>query len=323
MFNVYWCNNRTMIKLTASLIALSLCSYSSYKPMNDLHSNDEPVTEIEKYVQCEQLYEECWNELPQTIFWKKIMQLTEDSIILNVAATREILEIVSIADWNKFSDDEKEIYRVNQRLAFGLDKDERIFATTGKKDFYKFNEVIPQLKKGIEVFEENSVDPWYAQSILLIECPGQMKKSNAGAYGAFQLMPSVARSHGLIVNREIDERKDFGKAAKAASEVIQEVCIPETKKLLAKYNIKAEPKKLWFRLLVLHVYHAGAFNVDAVIQKINPTKGSQELIQALWQNKAASFGNSSQNYSQLALAANVILREMIEESLSNETESNL
>ncbi len=51
------------------------------------------------------------------------------------------------------------------------------------------------------------VDPWYAQSILLIESPGQMKKSISGAYGAFQLMPGVARAQGLIVNKTLDERK--------------------------------------------------------------------------------------------------------------------
>ena len=66
------------------------------------------------------------------------------------------------------------------------------------------------------LFENNGVDPWYAQAILLIESPAQLKKSVVGAYGAFQLMPSVARSHGIIVNKKIDERKDFNKSAFAA-----------------------------------------------------------------------------------------------------------
>jgi hypothetical protein len=68
---------------------------------------------------------------------------------------------------------------------------------------------------------------------------------------------------------------------------------------------------MWFRLFVLHVYHAGAMNVAAVVNKIQPTEGSQELIKAMWQNSAAGFGNNSQNYSQLALAAQLILHDMV------------
>ena len=55
----------------------------------------------------------------------------------------------------------------------------------GKKDFYKFDLVYPSLSEGILEFEKNKVDPWYAQAILLIESPGQLKKSRAGAYGPF------------------------------------------------------------------------------------------------------------------------------------------
>jgi hypothetical protein len=59
------------------------------------------------------------------------------------------------------------------------------------------------------------------------------------------------------------------------------------------------------------VYHAGALNVAAVVDKIQPTEGSQELIKAMWQNSAAGFGNNSQNYTQLALAAQLILHDMV------------
>jgi hypothetical protein len=68
---------------------------------------------------------------------------------------------------------------------------------------------------------------------------------------------------------------------------------------------------LWFRLFVLHVYHAGAMNVAAVVSAINPKQGGQELIKSMWQTSAAGFGNNSQNYTQLALAAQLILHEMI------------
>jgi tetratricopeptide (TPR) repeat protein len=60
---------------------------------------------------------------------------------------------------------------------------------------------------------------------------------------------------------------------------------------------------LWFRLLVLHAYHAGAGNVAGVIRKINPCEGGMQLIQTVWQTTYGGFKNASQNYSQLALAA--------------------
>ena len=34
----------------------------------------------------------------------------------------------------------------------------------------------------------------------------------------------------------------------------------------------------------------------------------------MWQNKAASFGNCSQNYSQIAIAAHLILNDLIYEN---------
>jgi hypothetical protein len=52
-------------------------------------------------------------------------------------------------------------------------------------------------------------------------------------------------------------------------------------------------------------------NVAAVVNKIQPTVGSQQLILDMWQNTAGGFGNNSQNYTQLALAAQLILHEMV------------
>ena len=66
-------------------------------------------------------------------------------------------------------------------------------------------------------------------------------------------------------------------------------------------------------MLMIYGYHAGAGNVSAVVAKIQPKEGSQQLILDMWQNKAAKFGNGSQNYTQLALAAQLILNEMIYE----------
>ena len=61
----------------------------------------------------------------------------------------------------------------------------------------------------------------------------------------------------------------------------------------------------------MHVYHAGAGNVAAVIAKIQPKEASQQIILDMWQTTAGGFGNNSQNYTQLALAAQLIIHDII------------
>ena len=239
------------------------------------------------------------------------MLLSPDSCVVNVAATRQILGIIPVNKWARLTEIEKSAFKLSIKAANGIGSEETIYITTGKNDFYKFQDVFNSLSKGVAAFEKNGVDPWYAQSILLIESPGQLKKSVAGAYGAFQLMPSVAKKYGLIVNSSIDERADFDKSAAAASKLIFSVCIPEAKRILANHGIQYKENDLWFRLFVMHIYHAGASNVAAVIAKINPSVGSQALVKEMWMTSAASFGNNSQNYSQLILAAQLILNDMI------------
>lgn len=256
------------------------------------------------------IFSEGWSDLAQPKFWKKIMRLSPDSCLINVASTREIIAVWSVQDWNGQSDLEKDKYRDSIRESRNLDSDARIYCTTGKNDFYKFDLVYPTISKGIEAFEENNVDPWYAQAILLIESPGQLKKSRAGAYGPFQLMPSVARAQGLTVTKYKDERADFERSAYASSQLIKNVCIPEAKRILDAHQLGYQENDLWFRLFVLHVYHAGSMNVAAVVNKINPEQGAQELIRQMWITTAANFGNNSQNYSQLALASQLILHEL-------------
>lgn len=187
----------------------------------------------------------------------------------------------------------------------------KILITTGKRFFYDFSNTSQHFDKGIKAFIENDVDPWYCQAILLIESPNKLQKSNVGAYGPFQLMKGVAQLFGLKVNKYVDERADFERAAFAASSLIKKVCIPKTREMLTAYSIPFDEHDLWFKLLVMHSYHAGAGNVRAVINAIAPKSGGLELIQQMWQTKAASFGIASQNYSQLILAAMLEMNERI------------
>lgn len=267
--------------------------------------------EVSTLLSANSIFSEGWHNLAQPQFWKEIMRLSPDSCLVNIAASRQIVARMSNSDWNQQSEDQKNAFRDSIRQLNGLEADARIFVTTGKNDFYRFETVYPELSKGVEAFERNGVDPWYAQAILLIESPGQLKKSRSGAYGPFQLMPAVARSQGLTVNKYTDERADFERSAYGSSRLIRTVCIPEAKRILDAHHLSYNENDLWFRLFVLHVYHAGSLNVAAVVNVIDPKEGGQQLITAMWQNTAASFGNNSQNYTQLALASQLILHDMV------------
>ncbi|PKR80497.1 hypothetical protein CW751_08965 [Brumimicrobium salinarum] len=268
------------------------------------------------YVNNSQLFQEEWDHLAHPVFWKTLMTLSPDSCVINIGATREIVQYMTLDEWDEKSDDAKVVYRDSIRSVRGLSDDSKVYMTTGKRDFYTFEGVLPTISKGVEVFKQQNVDPWYAQAILMIESPGRLAKSNVGAFGSFQLMASVARSQGLTVNRYVDERKDFVKSAVAASSLIENVCIPEAKVILDKKGISYKENDLWFRLFVMHVYHAGAYNVAGVVNKINPNKGGMTLIQKMWITENGRFRNASQNYSQLALAAMLIFEDMIWECSS-------
>lgn len=292
------------------LISLTTTVFSQSKNWDDelsLVNNKELYGVI---VSTNKIVEDKWSELPQTKFWAAIMRLAPDSCIVNIASSRTIVERKSSKDWNRMSDEQKNHYRDSIRLVYQLDSTDKIYVTTGKNDFYRFKEVYPSLTKGILAFEQNNVDPWYAQAILLIESPAQIRKSSAGAYGPFQLMPGVARMYGLTVGKYLDERSDFNRSAYAASALLKNVCIPSAKKILEDHSYSYNESDWWFRLFVMHVYHAGAGNVRAVVDKIGTLNNGKELIQQMWQTKAASFGNNSQNYTQLALAAQYIIHEM-------------
>lgn len=257
-----------------------------------------------EFVNGNPLFAEGWDSLAQPQFWKQIMCLPPDSCIINVARTREPLQVASYRNWCSQSELEKSIVKSKLREDYCVDYGEELFVTNGKREFYEHRKSIPTISKAVHYFNEYGVDPWYAQTILLIESPGKhTSKSYVGAAGPFQLMRTVALKFGLKVNKYTDERTDLKRAAYAASRLISTICVPRVKSLLEARNISYSETDTWFRLLVLHAYHAGAGNLSCAINKINPTEGGQQLIRTLWKTEACGFKNESQNYSQIALAA--------------------
>jgi hypothetical protein len=257
-----------------------------------------------KFINDSALYIEGWHTLPQTKFWQQVMILSPDSAIVNSATNRQIFDRISVKEWNKLSETQQTLYKDSLRKVNNISDSSIVFITAGKKDFYEFKKVMPVINKSIIVFNQNGVDPWYAQAILLIESPGKMNtKSTVGANGPFQLMKAVARKQGLTVNKYVDERTDIEKSALGASRLLSRICIPKVRTMLDSAHLQYNETDLWFRLLVLHAYHAGAGNVSGVIKKINPCEGGMELLQTVWKTTYGGFKNASQNYSQLALAA--------------------
>jgi hypothetical protein len=264
-----------------------------------------PRTNInENYILDRTLYQYKVDTLPQVRFWRNIMNLHEDTALVNIANSRSVIEKICIKDWNTKTEVAKKTYLDSLRCSLNVDSCNKILITTGKKFFYDFEKTSQNFQKGINAFIQNDVDPWYAQAILLIESPNKLQKSNVGAYGPFQLMKDVAKMYGLKVNSKIDERADFERSAYAASSLLKKICIPRAKMMLDSLKIvDYSTDELWFKLLVMHIYHAGAYNVQKALFAVNPSKGNMDMIYALWRTQTAKFKSASQNYSQLVLAA--------------------
>lgn len=251
-----------------------------------------------------QVYQLGCDTMPNVKFWRSIMNLHKDSALFNTPHTRNVLSKAHIKDWETLDINQKSCYKDSLRNWYCLDDSARILLTNGKSFFYDFEKASANFHRGINDFIANGVDPWYAQAILMIESPNKLQKSNAGAYGPFQLMKDVARLFGLKVNKHIDERADFDRSAYGASCLIKKICIPKTKEILDSLGItNYKENELWFRLLVMHSYHAGAGNVKKALFTFRPTKGDINLIYTLWHTETKHFKSASQNYSQLVLAA--------------------
>jgi hypothetical protein len=294
------------------IIGLSLnCAYSFGQQSQLLDICSDRDSSSYTIVAVDDLFSERWDTLAQPLFWKKIMKLGPDTCIINIASSREILCYETTEFWNSQTADQKLNYKDSLRLLHCLENELKIYVTSGKRDFYLVNKTMPSISKAVNIFNDNKVDPWYAQAILLIESPKKLEYSNVGAFGPFQLMKSVARAHGLTVNKTIDERKDFDKSAAAAASLLSTVCVVEAKRILGNLEVNYLETDLWFKLIVLHIYHAGAGNVEGLLKQQDPPRSGKELILWVWQNEWGSFKNASQNYTQVAIAALLSLQDEI------------
>ena len=248
-----------------------------------------------------------FEQQPQITFWRSVISLTKDSCIVVHKDSRKMLDIISAEHLDSMVEkNQLDLAAQWYRDKNGYETCELVKFVRGKKEFFDFQKVGPMVDDAKIIFDEYGVNPIYAQFILLIESPNNPKaRSISGAVGHYQLMPFVAKKYGLVVSSTRDDRHDFAKSSMAAAKLMKDYCIPNAERMAISIGLVPNHDDLWFQLLVMHVYNAGAGNVRKAVQVIGPGKSGEELILKLWKTQAGAFGNSSQNYTQLAMASYV------------------
>ena len=101
-------NNVTICLIVASLLMTHMVKGQ------ELSWDDEKISLYKNnakhtLMNAESIFEERWDELAQAQFWQKIMLLSPDSCIVNVASSRQILSVIPVIEWAKKSEIEKAI----------------------------------------------------------------------------------------------------------------------------------------------------------------------------------------------------------------------
>lgn len=242
---------------------------------------------------------------PSVQFWQRVLNLHSDSVVVYSFGERQIFRILPKSDLKLLQDScARDSFYHHVRFSNDLHHSCKLKYLQGRKEYYHFDKVMPIIPVAARIFNRFEVSPILAELVLLIESPSNPNvKSISGAAGHFQLMPYVAKKYGLTISSNLDDRLDLEKSAMAAAKHFKYYCIPQANKILEKNGIAIEPNALWYQLFVLHVYHAGSGNVAKVVEEIGTVKDGNYLIQMMWQFTAGGFKSSSQNYSQIAVAA--------------------
>jgi len=266
---------------------------------------------------------------PEIAFWVNDIQLSADSFLVVDQGSRSVVDIVhkDVVRDIELGGNLKCLGQLYKGICFD-NEDSHIKFVRGRRSFFDYAEIGPQLLNGMRIFEMHGVNPIYAQLLLLIESPNNPKAvSSAGARGHFQLMPSVARKYGLKVNRYKDERINFDRSAMAAAKLFKYYCIPSARRTCEAIELEVDEESLWFQLLALHVYNAGGGNVKKAALQHKEIRNGNELITLLWHTKVGAFGNSSQNYSQLCLASYLAYKVFLQSNsatfVTNNAENDL
>lgn len=262
-------------------------------------------------------------------FWLRDIELSSDSFLVVDKQSRVIIDVLHKSQVLKIETGKnlKELAKIYHYLN-KLDSHTQVKFVRGRKEFFNYEKIEPHIIPAEEIFKRVGVDSSLARFILLIESPSNPSATSiSGARGHFQLMPSVARKYGLVINKHRDDRLNFEKSAVAAAKLMKNYCIPQAEKIAESVGLNVDSSSkshLWFRLLVLHVYNAGAGTVSKAVRiYANEQFTGEELIMKLWKTHVGAFGNSSQNYSQVALASYLAFNRYLENKKIESMSENL
>ena len=251
-------------------------------------------------------------------FWKKDILLSSDSFLVVNQHDREVFDVVHKNSVHKIERG-KNLTSLGRIYAFKYDVPQniKIKFVRGRRDFFDYSVIGPKLKEAHKVFQQVGADPVIAQLLLLIESPNNHRGvSHSGAAGHFQIMPSVARKYGLRVGGRYDERHNFVRSSYAAARLVKEYCVPQARRILIQNNIKIEEDALWFKLIALHIYNAGAGTVSRAVRHLESIENGNDLIKTLWRTNIGAFQNSSQNYTQVCLASYLGYKDYLAQRIS-------
>lgn len=164
-------------------------------------------------------------------------------------------------------------------------KDDLVRSQTGIRERYKL--AVERSSRYMHIIEDIFVRE-YGLPVELTRLPfvessfDYLAYSSVGAAGIWQFMPATARSFGMKVSRQIDERRDVVEATKGAA-----------KYLLAAY------KQLGTWPLALTSYNHGVAGVSRKVKQL----GLKDISEIVEHPKVRAFGFASSNFYPEFLAA--------------------
>ena len=117
---------KKLIGISALLFSLNFYSQN----IIDVYCSEDSCSHT--LIDPEMLFVERWDTLPQSKFWKTVINTSKDTCLINIASTREILNSVDRKFWFNQSEDEKE-FKDSVINYFCLDTSTKLYITTGKK----------------------------------------------------------------------------------------------------------------------------------------------------------------------------------------------
>ena len=123
------------MKKYISLLFIIIATNFYSQNIIDVYCSDDTCSH--SVIDTEMLVIERWDTLPQSKFWKTVINTTKDSCIINIASSRTILATINQELWFSQTEDEKKQFKDSINKYFCLDTTTKLYVTTGKKEFYQ------------------------------------------------------------------------------------------------------------------------------------------------------------------------------------------